>query len=157
MPVKSENEVCLVESTFPQHVIEIEQRLRQIAGAVRRKGRVLLEQYGITPPQFDALVILNRCGDLTIGDLSNRLFLAYSTTTDLVDRLERAGFVARQRDSEDRRVVRVKLQSSGVNLYQQVINARRAYLASILESIPPSKNEEILSVLELLDAKMSEQ
>ncbi|MBX5437844.1 MAG: MarR family transcriptional regulator [Alicyclobacillaceae bacterium] len=145
-----------MKSSFPVHVIEIEQRLRQIAGVVRRRGRLLLEKYGITPPQFDALVILNRDGDLTIGDLSNRLFLAYSTTTDLVDRLERAGFVMRQRDAEDRRVVRVKLLCAGVELYEQVLDARRAYLQSILESIDPAEHQKILDVLVLLDTKMSE-
>ncbi|MCL6442959.1 MAG: MarR family transcriptional regulator [Alicyclobacillus sp.] len=145
-----------MKSSFPVHVIEIEQRLRQIAGVVRRRGRLLLETYGITPPQFDALVILNRDGDLTIGDLSNKLFLAYSTTTDLVDRLERAGFVARKRDPVDRRVVRVQLLPSGAELYERVLDARRAYLQSILESIDPALHEKILDVLVLLDTKMSE-
>lgn len=83
---------------FPDEVVEIEQLLRKVAGVVRRRGRMLLEKYSVTPPQFDALMILKNEGELTIGDLSNRLYLAYSTTTDLVDRLERLGYVARRRD-----------------------------------------------------------
>lgn len=141
---------------FSEDVVEIEQRLRQIAGVVRRKGRQLLEQYGITSPQFDALVILNRDGDLTIGDLTSRLFSAYSTTTDLVDRLERAEFVARYRDLEDRRVVRVRLQSLGANLIEEVLDARRAYLDSVLLSLDIQQKREILRVLELLTDKMSD-
>ena len=126
------------------------------ATVVRRKGRVLLEQYGITPPQFDALVILNRDGELTIGDLSNGLFLAYSTTTDLVDRLERAEFVVRQRDQDDRRVVRVRLLQSGTDLIERVLDARRAYLAFILASVNDSEQQEIVRVLDVLNAKMSD-
>lgn len=140
----------------PNHVFEIEHSLRQIATVVRRKGRVLLEQYGITPPQFDALVILNRDGELTIGDLSNGLFLAYSTTTDLVDRLERAEFVVRQRDQDDRRVVRVRLLQSGTDLIERVLDARRAYLAFILASVNDSEQQEIVRVLDVLNAKMSD-
>lgn len=144
-----------MKHTFPEHVVEIEQRLRQIATVVRRKGRLLLEEYGITPPQFDALVILGRDGELTIGDLSNRLFLAYSTTTDLVDRLERASFVVRQRDSGDRRVVRVRLKEYGAALIEEVLDARRAYLGSILESVDSAEKKQILTVLDMLTAKMS--
>lgn len=116
---------------------------------------MLLEQYNITPPQFDALVILDRDGDLTIGELSNRLYLAYSTTTDLVDRLERAEFVVRERDLADRRVVRAKLQDKGSSLIEQVLDARRIYLSDILASLDGDAKGEILRVLHILNDKMS--
>lgn len=140
--------------TFSNHVVEIEKHLRMIASTVRRRGRMLLEQYHMTPPQFDALVILDRDGMLTIGDLSNRLYLAYSTTTDLVDRLERASFVMRERDSEDRRVVRVRLLEKGRQMIEKVLDARRAYLAGVLESVSSKDQEEILRILALLNDKM---
>lgn len=142
-------------SSWPEHVVEIEQQLRQIAGIVRRRGRALIEQYGITPPQFDALWILNREGDLTIGELSNRLYLAYSTTTDLVDRLERAAFVVRSRDTADRRVVLVKLQDKGCLVIDQVLDARRSYLGGVLQSLEPQEQAQILRVLHLLHDRMS--
>jgi DNA-binding MarR family transcriptional regulator len=141
--------------SLPEYVVEIEQRLRQIAGLVRRRGRTLLERYGITPPQFDALLILNKEGELTIGEMSTRLGLAYSTTTDLVDRLERAGFVVRQRDQADRRVVRVRMQSSGSRLIEEVLDARRAYLADILEPLSSEEKKEVLRVLDILHARMA--
>lgn len=142
---------------FGEYVIEIEHHLRQIATTVRRRGRMLLEDSGITPPQFEALIILNHTGDLTIGDLSNRLFLAYSTTTDLVDRLERAGLVVRQRDADDRRVVRVCLLPPGREIFEKVLDARRTYLASVVSSLDVTTRKDILSVLELLDTRMSDR
>ena len=145
-----------MDSVFAEQVEEIENYLRQIAGVVRRKGRVMLEDYKITPPQFDALLILNYQGVLTIGDLSNKLYLAYSTTTDLVDRLERAEFVVRERDTVDRRVVRVKMQTKGTKLIEEVLDARRAYLAGILESMDRDNIDEILRVLHLLNDKMTQ-
>ena len=143
-----------MEASLPEHVVEIEQQLRQIAGVVRRRGRSLLEQFGITPPQFDALIILDKFGDLTIGELSSRLYLAYSTTTDLVDRLERAGFVVRSRDTADRRVVLVKLQETGHLVIEKVMDARRAYLGGVLESVDESERLQILRVLNLLHERM---
>lgn len=143
-----------MEASLPEHVVEIEQQLRQIAGIVRRRGRALLEQFGITPPQFDALIILDKAGDLTIGELSSRLYLAYSTTTDLVDRLERAGFVVRSRDTADRRVVLVKLQEKGHLVIEKVMDARRLYLGGVLESLDESERWQILKVLSLLHDRM---
>lgn len=143
-----------MDVNLPECVVEIEQHLRQIAGTVRRRGRTLLEQYGITPPQFDALLILHREGELTIGDLSSRLYLAYSTTTDLVDRLEGAAFVVRQRSQDDRRVVRVRILTPGADLIEEVLDARRRYLNTVLESLSLDEKKDILRVLELLDVTM---
>ena len=113
-------------------VVEIELILRQIAKEVRRKGRDILSDFAITPPQFDALVYLNNFGDLTIGELSAKLYLAYSTTTDLVDRMERNDLVERVRDSNDRRVVRLHMKENGREMIEKVLEARRGHLAQAL-------------------------
>jgi MarR family transcriptional regulator, organic hydroperoxide resistance regulator len=66
-------------------VAELEKLLRYIAANLKQRGRGILAQYPITPPQFAALQWLLKEGDLTIGELSNKMYLACSTTTDLVD------------------------------------------------------------------------
>lgn len=113
-------------------VEEIELVLREISTAVRRKGREILSDFSITPPQFDALVYLSEYGDLTIGELSSKLYLAYSTTTDLVDRMERNELVERVRDTNDRRVVRLHMKAKGREMIEQVLVVRRDYLAKAL-------------------------
>lgn len=118
------------------HVEELELLLRLIAKEVRRKGREILTDFSITPPQFDALNYLWEFGDLTIGELSNKLYLAYSTTTDLVDRMERNDLVDRVRDTNDRRVVRLHMKEKGRDLIQRVLVVRREYLAKALIHVP---------------------
>lgn len=68
---------------------DIEKSLRKVADLVRQKGREILTHFPITPPQFVALQWLNEYGDMTIGELSDRMHLACSTTTDLIDRMEK--------------------------------------------------------------------
>lgn len=140
---------------YGEYVEQIEKYLRFVAAAVRRRGRVLLQEYGITPPQFDALIVLSNDGDLTIGELSGRLYLAYSTTTDLVDRLERAGFVLRNRDLSDRRVVRVILLETGRDVIEAVLDARRHYLDHILADVDLDTRHNILLALERLHLNMA--
>ncbi|MCZ0754803.1 MarR family winged helix-turn-helix transcriptional regulator [Anoxybacillus sp. J5B_2022] len=122
-------------------VIELEKSLRYIAAILKQKGREILTNYPITPPQFVALQWLLEEGDMTIGELSNKMYLACSTTTDLVDRMEKNGLVARVRDQHDRRVVRIHLLKEGERIIEEVIKKRQHDLAQVLKSF---SEEEIV-------------
>jgi DNA-binding MarR family transcriptional regulator len=113
-------------------VANVEKELRYIAGIIRQKGRELLSDYTITPPQFIALQWLFEDGDMTIGDLSAKMFLACSTTTDLIDRMEKNNLVERIKDTNDRRVVRIHLLDEGKRIIDEVIKKRQQYLQEVL-------------------------
>lgn len=120
--------------TESQMVAEIEKDLRYIAGIIKQKGREILSNYTITPPQFVALQWLFEDGDMTIGELSHKMYLAFSTTTDLIDRMEKNQLVKRVKDEKDRRVVRIHLLDEGVRIIDEVIKKRQIYLSEILEN-----------------------
>ncbi|MCR4367729.1 MarR family transcriptional regulator [Bacillus amyloliquefaciens] len=111
-----------------EHVADIEKSLRHIAAIIKQKGREILNQYAITPPQFVGLQWLYELGDMTIGELSGKMYLACSTTTDLIDRMEKNKLVERVKDPADRRVVRMHLLAEGERIIQEVILKRQAYL-----------------------------
>ncbi|MEO2074661.1 MAG: MarR family transcriptional regulator [Bacillus sp. (in: firmicutes)] len=122
-------------------VANIEKDLRYISGIIKQKGREMLGNYKITPPQFVALQWLFEDGDMTIGELSNKMYLACSTTTDLVDRMEKNLLVERVKDPSDRRVVRIHLLEEGKRIIDEVIKKRQVYLEEILTDFT---TEEIL-------------
>jgi MarR family transcriptional regulator, organic hydroperoxide resistance regulator len=134
-------------------VADIEKDLRYISGIIKQKGRELLSNYTITPPQFIALQWLFEDGDMTIGELSNKMFLACSTTTDLVDRMEKNELVVRVKDPNDRRVVRIHLLDEGERIIDEVIKKRQLYLQEVLKDF---SGEEILSLKEGL-AKLHQE
>lgn len=113
-------------------ILEIEENLRKITHLMKQRNRELLQQFNITPPQFLALQWLYEEGELTIGDLSSKMFLACSTITDLIDRMERHDLVERVRDTSDRRVVRLYLRPKGKQLFEEIVEAKRTYLSRIL-------------------------
>jgi DNA-binding MarR family transcriptional regulator len=113
-------------------VANVEKELRYIAGIIKQKGRELLSDYTITPPQFVALQWLFEDGDMTIGDLSTKMYLACSTTTDLIDRMEKNDLVERIKDTNDRRVVRIHLLDEGKRIIDEVIKKRQQYLEEVL-------------------------
>ncbi|MBS4199862.1 MarR family transcriptional regulator [Bacillus sp. FJAT-49732] len=122
-------------------VAELEKDLRYISAIIKQKGRELLTDFSITPPQFVALQWLFEEGDMTIGDLSNKMYLACSTTTDLIDRMEKKELVMRIRDPKDRRVVRIHLLDKGEKIIDEVIKKRQGYLQDVLNDFTA---EEVL-------------
>jgi DNA-binding MarR family transcriptional regulator len=138
-----------------EQVTEIERELRYISSIVKQKGREILADFPITPPQFVALQWLNEDGDMTIGELSNKMYLACSTTTDLIDRMEANELVERVRDTNDRRVVRIHLKEKGKKIIVDVLEARRQYLSMILKDFSEQDVEDLARTLQILHNEMS--
>lgn len=135
-------------------IVTIEKRLRYISGMLKRNGRKILHHYPITSPQFVALQWLLEEGDLTIGELSKRIGLAFSTTTDLVDRMEKNALVERIRDDSDRRVVRIHLLEKGKVIIHEVIEKRQQFLDSVLDYFTEEDVNELNRLLEKLYVQM---
>lgn len=137
-----------------ESVASMEKELRYISHLIKQKGREILSNYTITPPQFVALQWLHESGDMTIGDLSNKMYLAFSTTTDLVDRMEKNELVQRVRDEQDRRVVRIHLLPEGERIIQEVIKKRQNYLRDLLQEFEVDEAQELLKLLKKLHLLM---
>lgn len=137
-----------------ESIEELEKRLRYISGAIKKNGRKILSNYPITSPQFLALQWLIDEGGLTIGELSQKNGLAFSTTTDLVDRMEKNELVKRIRDTNDRRVVRIEVLDKGKKIITEVIHKRQDFLGDVLESFTSEQADVLNELLESLHKKM---
>jgi DNA-binding MarR family transcriptional regulator len=84
--------------------------------AINRTYKPLLDELGITYPQYLVLSALWETDCQTISAIADRLSLEPSTITPLVKRLEQAGFLSRRRNPEDEREVKVHLTAKGKNL-----------------------------------------
>lgn len=138
-------------------VDEVEALLRSVAIIVKKRGRDILGQFEITPPQFEALLFLRDNEGMTMGELCQKMYLACSTATDLIDRMERNGLIERMRDRHDRRVVRLRVLKPGYQIIEEVMRARRAYLQTILEQIEPGEADRLVSALKQLHELMTRE
>jgi len=80
-----------------------------------------LKKENLTLPQLDILVCLGRVKGLTLGEIGERLMVTGGNITGVMDRLEKSGFVYRDRDKEDRRIIRAKLTPKGVLLHKDIL------------------------------------
>lgn len=118
----------MTEARIDENVTEIEKYLRKIDHTIRKKGREIIIEANITIPQFQALQILIHNESLTIGELSQKMALACSTITDLIDRMEKTELVIRRKSEKDKRVVIVEVLPKGHDILEKVLKKRRAYL-----------------------------
>jgi MarR family transcriptional regulator, organic hydroperoxide resistance regulator len=79
----------------------------------------LLEELGLTYPQYLVMLVLWEEDRQTVKALGERLFLDSGTLTPLLKRLQTADLVKRSRDPADERLVRVSLTKSGTALREK--------------------------------------
>jgi len=96
----------------------------------------------LTVTQFGVLECLHHLGPLCQGELAEKLLRSGGNLTLVVDNLEKAGLVARERDAADRRFVVVKLTAKG-----------SASIAALFPQVAANVTREMgrLSSTELLD------
>lgn len=102
---------------------EITDVMKQTQRALRARFHKLITPYNLTMPQFKVLQHLHwhdEEGGLGICKLSEHIGLANSTTSGIVDRLERDGWVIRGRGELDHRKVRVRLREKGQELFKRM-------------------------------------
>ena len=87
--------------------------------AVNRTYKPMLDQLGLTYPQYLVLSTLWEQDGLAVSAIADRLSLESSTITPLVKRLEAAGFLTRKRNARDERQVLVSLTIKGRSLEQK--------------------------------------
>ena len=93
--------------------LRILKAIRRIIRAVDIHSRKLNSDFHITAPQMICLYHLVKSGEITQSQLSEEVCIGISTINGIIDRLEKKGLVARQRDAVDRRKVLVKATESG--------------------------------------------
>jgi DNA-binding MarR family transcriptional regulator len=87
--------------------------------AVTARYRPLLDELGVTYPQYLVLLALWERDERTVKDLGAALRLDSSTLSPLLKRLEAAGLVSRERRSDDERSVVVRLTNPGAALRER--------------------------------------
>lgn len=116
-------------------VKEILADLRAAFGELRCVGSERLAKQGVSMTHLHVLSILDHHGELTMSRLADLLGVSLSNATGLVDRMEERGFVERERDREDRRVVFARLAEGGRLQLNDIQILREELMQKVLERL----------------------
>lgn len=103
----------------------------------------IAEQLDVYNHDWTTIDMLSETGPITAGELGRRVGLTTGSVTALVDRLERAGYVKRERHPKDRRSIMIvpqyedksEVQHAYETLNQHMIEMTNQYTAEQMETI----------------------
>jgi len=129
--------------------------MERLQEAVRSTMRVLGPQlsepvFGLTGSQFYILHQLDQKGNCTVGELADSMAVKPSAITAMIDRLDKHGFVVRDRDENDRRVVHIRLTAAGIETLKRVKKYRMGILQHYLSHLTAEELESMIHVFEKL-------
>ena len=103
--LKLENQLCF--------------RLYTASRLITQAYHPLLEEIGLTYPQYLVMMVLWEQDNMPVNDIAKRLYLETNTVTPLLKRMEAEGFIARRKGEKDARQVIVSLTPKGRKLEEK--------------------------------------
>jgi DNA-binding MarR family transcriptional regulator len=128
-------------------VDEILADVRAAFGELRCVGSERMVKQGVSMTHLHVLSILDHHGELPMSRLADLLGVSLSNATGLVDRLEERGFVVRERDRDDRRVVHVKLSEGGRSHLNDIQILKEDLIQKVLSRLDPDQLECVHAAL----------
>ena len=135
----------------PAAAVATADRLHSAAIHLLRSLRVEDRASGLTAPRLSALSVLVFGGPVTMSALAAAEQVQPPTITKLVADLERDGLVERERDPDDRRVLRVRATARGRGLLQEGRRRRVARLSEAVAALPAREQLLLAKAAELID------
>ncbi len=94
--------------------------------AITRTYRILLEDHGLTYPQYLVMLVLWEKDSISVSTIASKLELDSGTLTPMLKKLEVAGLLSRKRNKQDERIVIVMLTDKGNQLQHQIANIQKS-------------------------------
>lgn len=133
-------------------VRELMKLLPELGMAITRSVPMHVRHEGVSTAQARAIVHLSEHGPQTMGNLAEGLKITTPSATGLINPLAERGLVVRDRDEEDRRVVRVSLSEHAEDIARSIIDQRQAEVAGAMEGMSLESQTCLLEGLERLAA-----
>lgn len=122
----------------------------EINGSIRllrcaATGRMVRQ--GVSMTHLHVMWQLEEFGELAMSRLADLLDVSLSNATGLIDRMEERGLIERTRDTDDRRVVLVRLTAAGMELLEEIQIMRLDLMTAVLERLDDRKLDRLYAGL----------
>lgn len=105
------------------------------------------EAMQFTHSQAHTLMWLGFDGPLTMGEIARRGGVTEKTVTGVIDRLERDGWLQRERDAEDRRVIRVRLTPKGIKTFRHLRGRMYSHMERLLALLDANDRRDVFRII----------
>ncbi len=137
-------------------VAQLQVLIRGIQSGFSAYYALVLVPYGISFPQFAVLTALARQRPLKMSEVAGVLRVSLPAVTNLVDRLERKGFLRRKAHPKDRRVTLLDLTPKGLGVVEQTQGRTMGMLTRVFLKKRPAERTAIFGFMEEMSAGLSD-
>ncbi len=144
--------VGMSERVVGQGTEDLGEQLLRVARGLRRAWMVDLSEHDLSPHEARALrVAADRAEAPRLRDLADSLRIAPRSVTDVVDALERKGYVVREPDPRDRRASVVVVTDAGRQVRSAVHEARRRSVGDQMGALNAQQRAALADALTTLE------
>lgn len=121
----------------------------RVAERLKREQGAIFKSYGITFPQYNVLRVLctYEGGKATTTNVCRKMLVSGPNLSALLKRLEKRGFVKRERDPNDERVILLEITPKGTNVLANIEEEKEENLNKFFSDIPEEENRHITRTL----------
>lgn len=134
-----------IQSLSPENNIGI--LLKHVLGSFNRVIDQHVSPLGLTAMQWRPLVMVHHLNIDTPAELSRHSHVDTGAMTRTLDRLEAKNFITRQRCADDRRVVRIKLTETGIQVAEQILPVVALSLNTHLQGFSKTEIHTLIDML----------
>lgn len=129
--------------------------LQKTADSLGLEAEHLLKPQGLTGTQYNVLRILRGAEPegLACSGIGERMISHDPDMTRLLDRMEKRGLISRQRQTDDRRVVKTRITPAGLNLLKSLDQPVRELHKRQFRHLPSARLKTLVQLLEEVRAR----
>ena len=143
-------------NSTPDAAREALRQFRVIFGAVRQHFKAIEKACGVSGAQIWAMAALRQTPGMKVSELAQALSIHASTASNLLDKIEKAGMIRRERNTVDQRVVKLYLTAAGEKALEKAPQPLTGILTHALGQLPDTSLDRLNQDLATLIAHMGD-
>ncbi|MGN0838918.1 MAG: MarR family winged helix-turn-helix transcriptional regulator [Pyramidobacter sp.] len=122
-------------------------KMHRIIGKIDRQTAHIAAKYHLTLSQFGVLEALYHCGDLTVGEVKEKILSSDGTIPVVVRNLEKQGLLFRKQDPSDKRKSILSLTEQGRTLIAKAYRENDEMVQNQLSVWPAEEKKQLAALL----------
>lgn len=135
--------------------------LHRAVNYIDRQSAKIFAEYHLTMGQFAVLEVLYHKGDMTVGQVQEKILSSCGTIPLILNNLERRGYIIRQADAKDKRRCILRITEDGRDLIAQVYPKNEDRIVELMEEWTAQEKQQLAILLkrygERIDGEKSER
>lgn len=115
--------------------------------AVLKEVEKDMRSYGLNPTEFAVLELIYHKGEQPIQKIGEKVLIASSSITYVVDKLEEKGYLRRTPSKNDRRITLANITEKGSSYMAQIFPKHSAFIHSLMDSLDKEEKDQMLHLL----------